>query len=239
MNYFALALSPANARVIDKKILFLGKSIITFLISLQYPTIQFVQQSDLLTFCVPEPNYSHRKSMCKEKSPRWIIWCDSLRPINNLSVIKGWVFLGWTSTKLGLMCLAQGHNAVTPVRLEPAALRSRVKHSTTEPLCSPRWIMLTKLTGCRTSTFLYIKNSKWVWSGNTTITNCRQPQGTARKSHSTITRHQGDKLSKATSSLFPIKMIANAFYLYQIFALDSAVVEIQEMFSSHGSLLLF
>ena len=27
------------------------------------------------------------------------------------------------------MCLAQGHNAVTPVRLEPAALRSRVKHS--------------------------------------------------------------------------------------------------------------
>ena len=30
----------------------------------------------------------------------------------------------------------------------------------------------------------------------------------ARKSHSTITRHQEDKLSKATSSLFPIKTIA-------------------------------
>ena len=27
--------------------------------------------------------------------------------------------LGCTSTKVGLMCLAQGHNAVTPVRLEP------------------------------------------------------------------------------------------------------------------------
>ena len=26
----------------------------------------------------------------------------------------------------------------------------------------------------------------------------------------------------------------NAFYLYQIFALDSAVIEVQEMFSSHG-----
>ena len=64
------------------------------------------------------------------------VWFDSLRPINNLSVIKGRVFLGWTSTKLGLMCLAQGHNAVTPVRLEPAAPRSRVKHSTTEPLRS-------------------------------------------------------------------------------------------------------
>ena len=30
---------------------------------------------------------------------------DSLRPINNLSVIKGWIFLCWTSTKLGLMFL--------------------------------------------------------------------------------------------------------------------------------------
>ena len=28
--------------------------------------------------------------------------------------------------------LAQGHNALTPVRLEPTALWSRVKHSTTE-----------------------------------------------------------------------------------------------------------
>ena len=32
------------------------------------------------------------------------------------------------------MCLAQGHKAVTPVRLELAAPLSRVKHSTTEPL---------------------------------------------------------------------------------------------------------
>ena len=30
---------------------------------------------------------------------------DSLHPINNLSVIKGRVFLGWTSTKIGLMFL--------------------------------------------------------------------------------------------------------------------------------------
>ena len=55
----------------------------------------------------------------------------------------------------------------------------------------------------------FTKNSKWVWgSGNTPITNRRQPCGIARKSRSTITRHQEDKLSKATSSLFPIKMIA-------------------------------
>ena len=36
------------------------------------------------------------------------------------------------NSKLGLTCLAEGHNAVTPMRLEPAAPRSRVKHSTTE-----------------------------------------------------------------------------------------------------------
>ena len=50
--------------------------------------------------------------------------------------MQGRVFLCWTSAKLGLMCLAQGHNAVTPVRFEPAAPPSRVKHSTTEPLRS-------------------------------------------------------------------------------------------------------
>ena len=33
------------------------------------------------------------------------VWFDSLRPINNLTVIKGRVFLGRTSTKLGLMFL--------------------------------------------------------------------------------------------------------------------------------------
>ena len=35
-----------------------------------------------------------------------------------------------------VLSLAQGHNAVMPVKLEPTALRSRVKHSTTEPLRS-------------------------------------------------------------------------------------------------------
>ena len=58
-----------------------------------------------------------------------LVWFDSERPI----------LLSWTSTKLGKMCLAQGHNAVTPVRrLEPVAPRSRVKHSSTEPLRSPK-----------------------------------------------------------------------------------------------------
>ena len=49
---------------------------------------------------------------------------DSLHPINNLSDIKGRVYLSYASAKLGLMSLAQGHNAVTPVSLEPVAPRS-------------------------------------------------------------------------------------------------------------------
>ena len=36
------------------------------------------------------------------------------------------------------MCLAQGHNAVTPVRLEPANPPSQVKYSTTRPLRYPK-----------------------------------------------------------------------------------------------------
>ena len=43
------------------------------------------------------------------------------------------------------MCLAQGQYTVKPVRLEPAAPRSLVKHSNTEPLCSPYIYELTSL----------------------------------------------------------------------------------------------
>ena len=38
------------------------------------------------------------------------------------------------------MCLAQRHNTVTLVRLEPVGPLSWVKHSTTEPHCS-RWVI--------------------------------------------------------------------------------------------------
>ena len=36
--------------------------------------------------------------------------------VNNFSVMFGRVFLDLTNTKQRLMCLAEGHNAVTPVR---------------------------------------------------------------------------------------------------------------------------
>ena len=47
--------------------------------------------------------------------------------------------------------LLKDHNAVTPVRLEPAALRSRVKHSTTEPLRSHRPFDILWLCVCSVS----------------------------------------------------------------------------------------
>ena len=100
----------------------------------------------------------------------------------------------------------------------------RMKQSCEERLCTEYWgpgkkrkpnekITLVRFffslsLSVSLSRLQYTVNSKWVWSGNTTITNCRQPHGTARKSRSTISGHQEDKLSKATSSPFPIKMIA-------------------------------
>ena len=52
--------------------------------------------------------------------------------------------------------------------------------------------------------------SKWVWSGNTTITHYRPTYGTGWKNHSphTVTRHTKDNKSKAASSLFLVKTIA-------------------------------
>ena len=55
--------------------------------------------------------------------------------------MSGWVFLGWSSTKQELMILAQGHNTVTPVTLEPATPRSQVKHSTTVLPFVEMWIL--------------------------------------------------------------------------------------------------
>ena len=55
---------------------------------------------------------------------------------------SSWVELVLSEDKCVLL---KDHNAVTPVRLEPAALRSGIKHSTTEPLPSHIfcfWILL-------------------------------------------------------------------------------------------------
>ena len=50
----------------------------------------------------------------------WLFDLNFLRPINNVSVNQGRVFLGWTSTKLGKMCFAQG-----PQRSDAGEARTR------------------------------------------------------------------------------------------------------------------
>ena len=76
-------------------------------------------------------------------------------PVNNFSVMSGRVNLGWTSTQQGLMCLAQGHNTVTPVTprwpqghntvtpvtggLESSTLRSLVDNELKEKLKCRSW----------------------------------------------------------------------------------------------------
>ena len=58
-------------------------------------------------------------------------------PVNSFSVMLGWIFLGWTNTKQGLMCLAKGHNTGLPMRLETC---NPLIESSALPLshCSPK-----------------------------------------------------------------------------------------------------
>ena len=64
----------------------------------------FISQQPLQGQCI-NLSYVFLKQYQQPLNKVAFVWFDSLRPINNLSVIKGRVFLGWTSTKLGLMFL--------------------------------------------------------------------------------------------------------------------------------------
>ena len=57
------------------------------------------------------------------------------------------------------------------------------------------------------SLMFWLKNSKWLWSGYSTITNCRQTRGIVRKSHTTIMRHQEDKQSKQPALSSPSRWL--------------------------------
>ena len=56
--------------------------------------------------------------------------------------------------------LAQGHNTVTPVRLEPATPWSRDKHSTTDPLHSKPNFACKKISNLRVPPFVTF-DLKW------------------------------------------------------------------------------
>ena len=72
----------------------------------------------------------------------WLIcfvWFDPLRPSQHSFNYVGMGLPVLNQYNARIHVFAKGYNAVTPVRLEPASLRSRVKHSTTESLRSLRF----------------------------------------------------------------------------------------------------
>ena len=69
------------------------------------------------------------------------------------------------------MCLAQYHNTETPVRLEPAASLSQVKHSTTEPLHSLGLSLNVKITYSYYNYYIiFIPPANFVCRGYTVFT---------------------------------------------------------------------
>ena len=96
------------------------------------------------------------------------VWFDSLRPINNLSVKQARVFLGWTSTKLGLMCLAQG-----PQRSDAGEARTRglsvsgqaLYHRATALSCCMVHVGDLRLSRSiiRKSRFIFLKERRTIW----------------------------------------------------------------------------
>ena len=71
-----------------------------------YKTIECHSKSAMS--CWPDKdNWSEIDCLSSQHAIIWEVffYLILLLPINNLSVIKGWVFLGWTSTQLGLMFL--------------------------------------------------------------------------------------------------------------------------------------
>ena len=67
--------------------------------------------------------------------------------------------------------------------------------------------------------FKRMKNSKWVWSGNTTITICRLIHGTARKSHTTIAKFVNYGCTFRSLTMSIVSRSSNWLLLYSYFGL--------------------
>ena len=104
---------------------------------------------------------------------KWVFLFDLILyvPVYSFSVMSEWVFLV-ISTKQGLICLAQGHNAVMLVRLEPTAPRSGGNSSTTESLRSLKWVLFNYLPTSVVCWYYLCKQfeprsgqtKRWTWS---------------------------------------------------------------------------
>ena len=119
-----------------------------------------------------EPSSTFKLCVCEQQRFWWDCLFDLILyvPVNKISVMSGRVFLVWTSIKQGLMCHAQGHNAVAQVRLEPATPQSQDKHSTTV-------LPLLRLCKCAGSPELlllaYVFSTKISWTSSYIVGNLR------------------------------------------------------------------
>ena len=66
-------------------------------------------------------------------------------PVNTFSVMSGWFFMCWISSKQVLMCLGQTHNALTQMGVYQGAPWYQVKHCMTKPLCTLHEMLLAVL----------------------------------------------------------------------------------------------
>ena len=129
---------------------------------------------------------------------------------NTFSVMSWRVFFGWTTTNQGLMWLAQEHNASEARTRSPSVSRHAHYHwAIALPAISVENVQMhTRLNICCTymqklpfSALHLTCRSKWAWSGNTTITQCRLTHSYTRKSRRTQSHDIGKTIKPKQPSL--------------------------------------
>ena len=83
-----------------------------------------------LVLVQPRKTLPHTIQITEKLLTGMFVWFHSLHPSQQFFSYVVRVLVGWTNTKQGLMCLAQGHKTLTPVRLQSEVAWSWVKHST-------------------------------------------------------------------------------------------------------------
>ena len=114
------------------------------------------------------------------------------------------VFLGWTSSKQRIKHLAQGHNTVPLVRIEPPTPWSQVKHSSAELPSESRWQF--SWMARKGVTILDWKALRCDWHWNSINMDTSQYWGRGQKFHSSAHTYEWnlERTSNSSQSTRPI-----------------------------------
>ena len=144
------------------------------------------------------------------------------------------VFFGWTTTNQGLMWLAQGHNASEARTRSPSVSRHAHYHwaIALRAISDENVQMHAHLNICCTymqklpfSALQLTCRSKWAWSGNTTITQCRLTHSYTRKSRRTQSHDIGNTIKPKQPSLSSSSKLENTWLIMHINSSLQAVVQ--------------